>query len=290
MSNARKVRFGWNLDGTPNDQQQRIIDQIADLWFERHQSATRVADELNADGVPTARGGLWRDTSVRKILADNPERVAAAKDRAESKPTAAPGEMRPLPAWDDSEDYNPKTGEMYTVCAPAPREPRPEEAAFRAAREESIRRHGQRLIGYPKDVRDLAARERWLSGKTKRVPGKRLPDGSYPRGYWPMPAWCFFEHAEQVARLPCECTGVTFSNGSPRVLYVLPAPIEERRQLHERLQQGRLYVPPAPIDDTPRQGLYVPTAPIDDTPQPRRPRPSRDELKAAVRSDNKKMS
>src|SRR5262245_50753790 len=107
MSNTRKVRFGQNLDGTPNEKQQRVIDQIADLWLEMLQSATNVAAELNRLGVETARGGLWRDTSVRKIVADNPERVEAAKERrAASAPTAtAPDWMYPLPADDDDEGY-----------------------------------------------------------------------------------------------------------------------------------------------------------------------------------------
>jgi hypothetical protein len=238
MSNARKVRFGCNPDGTRNDEQQRVIDQIADLWLETYQSATRVAEELNADGIPTARGGLWRDTTVRKILADNPERVAAAKERRTANAPKVPDRL--LQLLDEFEEYDPKTGTVYTISS-APREPRPEEAAFRAAYEEQIRRYGQRWwLGVPKDVSDITALDRWRRSKTKRVPGKRQPNGGYPRGYWPMPAWYFFQETEKIAKVPCACGKGTFSNQAPRELYVPPTLIDDRPPVLRRPSRAEL--------------------------------------------------
>ena len=252
MSNARKVRFGWNLDGTRNDEQQRVIDQIADLWFEV-QSATLIAKILNEDSVPTARGGLWRDTSVRKILADNPECLAAAEERYTANLPKTDGGKVWLPdQYGDVWEPHPFTKKYVLETYSPPRVPRPEEAAFREAYEEQIRRHGQRWwLGLAKNVKDIAALERWRGGKTKRVPGTRLSNGAYPRGYWPMPAWYFFQETEKIAKVPCACGKGTFSNQTPRE-------------------------------------LYVPPTLIDDRPQPRRPRPFREELKAA-RRDKRKM-
>jgi hypothetical protein len=84
VTNRRKVRFGWNLDGTRNNEQQKVIDLIVgELWEKYERSATRVAAELNRLGLPTARGRPWIDTSVRKVVQDNWHAVKDHRLRAQ---------------------------------------------------------------------------------------------------------------------------------------------------------------------------------------------------------------
>ena len=220
---SRRVRFGWNADGSPNNEQQTTIDLIADQWLERYRSATRVAAELNERGVPTARGKAWRDTSVRKVIADNPERVAAAEERHMAAKAPA---KKSLSIFDDDEPYwityqvrDRSTGRMKwrdeLVEPPPPMTP--EQIASQEAQWEEWNKRGD-LKYAPSNVdsADWADRDRWLSGKTMRVPGPRLPGGGYPRGYWPMPAWVFFEQARKTAALPCMCRPASIHEEKPQ--------------------------------------------------------------------------
>jgi hypothetical protein len=212
MTSSRRVRFGWNVDGTPNDEQQKTIDLIATLWVDLHGLATLIAKELNNTGVPTARGGQWRDTSVRKIIADNPERVAAAEAAVEEERRKAPTQpvVLPLPGedgepylmeWDERDWRTGRIRQRGAWIEPI------EEAELRRINEEYERWKAAQPPTGPRlsTMADLAAYDRWRLGKTRRIPGPRLPDGSYPRGYWPMPAWYFFEQARLVAKQPCMC-------------------------------------------------------------------------------------
>src|SRR5262249_29929941 len=151
-----------------------------------------------------------------------PERLAAAKERyAASLPkNDGSGKVWLPDPYGQFLEQHPFTKKYVLETYSPPRVPRPGEVAFRAAYEEKIRKdghgkHGQGLwIGIPRCVRDLVEFERWRGGPTKRVPGKRLSNGAYPRGYWPMPAWYFFQQTERIAEMPCACGKGTLNNQS----------------------------------------------------------------------------
>ncbi len=62
--------YGYNnTDGTlhANEEEQAVIEQ-AKKWRAKGMTYRRIAASLNADGVPTKRGGTWQHTTVRYIL------------------------------------------------------------------------------------------------------------------------------------------------------------------------------------------------------------------------------
>jgi hypothetical protein len=69
---ARNIKYGWERDpktgqAVVDAEQQAIIKRIMAM-YEAGESNAAIARALNADGVPAPRGGVWRDTSVRKVL------------------------------------------------------------------------------------------------------------------------------------------------------------------------------------------------------------------------------
>lgn len=70
--------FGFDRDGdrlVENDAEQRVIARIKAEHAARR-SLRRIADGLNADAVPTKRGGAWHASTVRAVLGNDLHRAA----------------------------------------------------------------------------------------------------------------------------------------------------------------------------------------------------------------------
>lgn len=53
-----------------NEEEAAVVRQIFSLYLEKGLSIRGIVDKLNADGVPTRRGGVWARSTVRKILSN----------------------------------------------------------------------------------------------------------------------------------------------------------------------------------------------------------------------------
>ena len=81
---------------------QMAANTVRHIFRRRRQGATltRIADELNADGIPTARGGTWHASSVAVVL-DNGHAYAGGKRGASA--VRWPAIIRPSSARDVAE-------------------------------------------------------------------------------------------------------------------------------------------------------------------------------------------
>jgi hypothetical protein len=119
--NARKVRFGWCVNGEGQEvkdpEQQKIIKDIL-KWASEHESHASIARQLNERGVKAQRGGTWRGNIVSKIIEAN-------RGGQADKPLADERPLIPFPAeetqqkelannsgfWWDRPVFDAKTGE-----------------------------------------------------------------------------------------------------------------------------------------------------------------------------------
>jgi DNA invertase Pin-like site-specific DNA recombinase len=66
--------------GRPIEMASEVRDRIASEWA-AGRNLTQIAEALAADGIPTARGGLWRARTVKSALAS----IALEAERAEAR-------------------------------------------------------------------------------------------------------------------------------------------------------------------------------------------------------------
>jgi site-specific DNA recombinase len=62
--------YGWDIrEGhyVVNDDEQFVLDKMR-IWHKKGVPCHRIADRLNSEGVPSKRGALWSDETVRRIL------------------------------------------------------------------------------------------------------------------------------------------------------------------------------------------------------------------------------
>lgn len=96
------VRFGWQrvrqLDGTFRDEldpvEAPIVREMADRIL-AGDSLRTVANALNASGVLTERGNVWRTTTVRRVLL-RPGNAGRRLHRGELVDVAGPGRVAPI--------------------------------------------------------------------------------------------------------------------------------------------------------------------------------------------------
>lgn len=111
-ASPRQVRYGSNADGSVNVEEHEIIREIVERVAVNEESPTAVAEDLNSRGVATKRGGLWRASTITKIVEDNKIKVAPGV-------WMPPPTAKPLPSltkdlefnWIE-EDIDPRTGEV----------------------------------------------------------------------------------------------------------------------------------------------------------------------------------
>ena len=72
MRRFTKDIYGWDVDPdgglVPNQTEQEWIDWMRERFFNKDVSASQIARELNAKGVPTKRGKQWRHAGVLRTI------------------------------------------------------------------------------------------------------------------------------------------------------------------------------------------------------------------------------